>query len=87
MVTRSVSLVKGGFGRYGAPMCPFDPGKMGSLAMIHWDDGPGTVVEVKEENVGEMTEENEGGQHDSCGSCSSRKRWDGDWDGAPTFPF
>ena len=41
-------------------MCPFDPGKRGNLALIYWDDGPGTVVEVKEENMREKTKENEG---------------------------
>ena len=33
-VARSVSLLQGVFGRYGAPTYPFDPGKSGSLTLI-----------------------------------------------------
>ena len=54
-VTRSVSLPKVGTGRYGASTYPFDPGNGGSLAPIRWDDGPGTVGEMTEENEGDHT--------------------------------
>ena len=64
-VTKLVSLVKGSFGRYGAPMYPFDPEERGSVAPIRRYDGPGTL--------GEVTEENKGEWHDSSSSnsCSS----------------
>ena len=79
---------EGGLRPVRAPMCLPIHGKR----LIHWDDGPGTVVEVKEEDVGEMTG-NEGDQHDSCrsssksNSCSTSKQLDGICRGAPTFPF
>ena len=55
----------GGFGRYGAPMYPFDPEERGTVAPIRRYDGPGTL--------GEVTEENKGEWHDSSSSnsCSS----------------
>ena len=59
-MTRSASLRQEGFGRYGAPTYPFDPGKSGSLTPIRWDNGPGTVVEVKEEKLGEIKERTKG---------------------------
>ena len=65
-----------------APTYPFDPGKRGSLAPIRRDDEPGAVGEEKEEYEGEG--------HDSRSSnnnSSSRKRLDGIWDGASTYPF
>ena len=59
-VTGSVSLLQGGVGRYGVPTYPFDSGKSGSLTPIRWDNGPGTVVEVKEEKLGEIKERTKG---------------------------